>query len=307
MHVLRTPCRAPRLALAPSRPAAAAAASKRRPALRHPATCAAATEEDRDSRPQGSRTSSSSSSSSSGTSSRAGPSPSSDSSRCLLDCIRDCSSAAELHELLVSRAREVHGREVSAALEVAAQRGLVRPPRPAAARASPRSSGNVNGSSSHDSSGSSIDSEGGSGSSEGDSSSDSSSNRQLAKVLVQLALHHAADFEPPHASAAAWALSAMQLGAAVPAVRTMHTVAAHQLSRYSPSQFCSLLWAGSRLDRRYRSPLFPELLSLLQQGLDLSLFTAQDLAVLALLCGRVSRHWTGWGRSLQSSCLPSTG
>lgn len=145
----------------------------------------------------------------------------------------------------------------------------------------------MHGSSSHDSSGSSMDGGGGSGSSEGDSSS-SSSNRQLAKVLVQLALHHAADLEPPHASAAAWALSAMQLGAAVPAVRTMHTVAAHQLSRYSPSQFCSLLWAGSRLDRRYRSPLFPELLSLLQQGLDLSLFTAQDLAVLALLCGRVS-------------------
>ncbi len=282
---LFTPCSAHRLALAPPRPAAAAAASKQR-APRRPPTCAAATEEDRDSLTQGRRASSSRRDAAGGRASQGGASsgssngrsaatPGGESSGPLLLCIRDCSSSAELLELLVTRAREVHGREVAAALEVAAQRSLIQPPQPAAATAArPRSSnGSVNGSS-------------------GDASSSeegSVTSRKLASLLVRLATQHAADMEPAAASAAAWSLAAMQLAAAVPAVRSMHAVAAHQLSRYTPSQFCSLLWAGSRLDKRYRSPLFQELLSLLQNGLDLTLFSAQDLAVLALLCGRV-RH-----------------
>ncbi|KAL4457502.1 hypothetical protein ABPG75_012367 [Micractinium tetrahymenae] len=171
----------------------------------------------------------------------------------LLRSITQCSTARELHQLLLRHSGELGGREVAAALEVTARRRLLEP--------APMSSS----------------SSGGGGSTTGNGSSGS----PLAPLLVQLADRYAAVMEPASLTAAAWGLAALQLAPARPVMRRMHDLAQRQLPRFAPSQLCTLLWAGGSLEPGAHSPLLPALAAFVRGGMSLALFSSHDLAYLS--------------------------
>ena len=111
--------------------------------------------------------------------------------------------------------------------------------------------------------------------------------------------------------AAICALGRLQLPEARGAMRALHAAAAPLLVDFTPSALCQMLEAGAGLDPGLRSPLLRQLRHLLlQRGMSLELFSAQDLAMLARFCGRVSERarleaWgCRWGASVPSRRWP---
>jgi hypothetical protein len=186
--------------------------------------------------------------------------------------IAACTTSTQLHHLLLRHAAEVGGSEVAAALDTAVKHKLLGTASSAEARTA---SGPVAGAGS--SSGGVTDEA---------SAGSSSASAALSALLVHLTAAHAAAMEPSTLSSSACSLGALKLQPARPVMRTLHSLAHQRLLRYSPSQLCTLMWAGSSLDPAFRSPLFGALAGLLESGMSLTLFTPHDLAVLAWLCGR---------------------
>ncbi|KAI3436523.1 hypothetical protein D9Q98_005940 [Chlorella vulgaris] len=189
----------------------------------------------------------------------------------LVQRIAACTTSTQLHHLLLRHVAEVGGLEVAAALDTAVKHKLLGTASSAEARTA---SGPVAGAGS--SSGGMTD----------EASGSSSASAALSALLVHLTAAHAAAMEASTLSSSACSLGALKLQPARPVMRTLHSLAHQRLLRYSPSQLCTLMWAGSSLDPAFRSPLFGALAGLLESGMSLTLFTPHDLAVLAWLCGR---------------------
>ncbi len=112
----------------------------------------------------------------------------------------------------------------------------------------------------------------------------------LASHLLYLVEQHAAEMDPASLSTTAWALASTECGSSE-LIESLIGHSHHRLVNFLPSQLCTLLWAAAshpRLDTQRRHDPFYFLANLVEQGMQLELFSPRDISLLLWSMGKVA-------------------